>query len=159
MAASSRKTGRTSAAHVVFTRAILGATFKAPGMAADVQELIQTTLLGEAAENAPLAIFVADEDMAYIAVNRRACELLGYTRDELLALKVSDVSANPSSREIYGEMMLRGELRGRGDLVRKDRTKVGIEYWAYSTRVAQMTVYVAFVRPADAGQVGFGTTG
>jgi hypothetical protein len=24
-----------------------------------------------------------------------------------------------------------------------------IEFWAYSTRVAQMTVYVAFIRPLD----------
>jgi PAS domain S-box-containing protein len=149
MAASSRKTGRTSAAQVVFTRAILGATFKAPLMATDVQELIQTTLLGEAAENAPIAILVADEDMSYVAVNRRACELLGYTRDELLARKVSEVSANPLSREVYAKLMLQGELSGTGSLLRKDRTEVPVEYWAYSTRVAQMTVYVGFIRPTN----------
>ena len=127
-------------------------------MAADVQELIQTTLLGEAAENAPIAILVADDEMTYIAVNRRACDLLGYTRDELLALKVSDVSANPLSGEIYAKMMLQGELSGTGNLLRKDRTEVGIEYWAYSTRVAQMTVYVAFVRPTNgAGRNGSAT--
>jgi PAS domain S-box-containing protein len=128
-------------------------------MAADVQELIQTTLLGEAAENAPIAIFVADDDMSYIAVNRRACDLLGYTRDELLALKVSDVSASPLSGEIYAKMMLQGELSGTGNLLRKDRTELGIEYWAYSTRVAQMTVYVAFIRPTNgAGGNGSATT-
>jgi PAS domain S-box-containing protein len=53
-------------------------------MIVDAQDLIQTTLLGEAAENAPLGIFVADDEMGYIAVNRRACELLGYDREELL---------------------------------------------------------------------------
>ena len=34
----------------------------------------------------PMAIFVADDDGRYIAVNAYACELLGYTRDELLEL-------------------------------------------------------------------------
>ena len=116
-------------------------------MSADVQELIQTTLLGEAAENAPIAIFVADDEMGYIAVNRRACDLLGYTRDELLALKVSDVATNPASSERYSEMMLHGELSGEGRIVTKDGRDLEIEYWAYSTRVAQMTVYVAFIRP------------
>jgi PAS domain S-box-containing protein len=127
-------------------------------MAADVQELIQTTLLGEAAENAPIPIFVADEEMRYVAVNRRACDVLGYTREELLGLKVSDVSANPATSEKYSEMMLRGELSGEGSLIRKDGTQVEVEYWAYSTRVAQMTVYVGFVRPTNgAGRNGFAT--
>jgi PAS domain S-box-containing protein len=125
-------------------------------MATDVQELIQTTLLGEAAENAPIAVFVADDEMSFVAVNRRACDLLGYTRDELLALKVFEVSANPQSRELYAKMMLQGELSGTGSLMRKDRTEVAVEYWAYSTRVAQMTVYVGFIRPTNgAGQNGF----
>jgi PAS domain S-box-containing protein len=128
-------------------------------MATDVQELIQTTLLGEAAENAPIAIFVADEEMSYIAVNRRACDLLGYTRDELLSLKVSDVGASPSrSNERYSEMILQGELRGEGAVVRKDGSEVEVEFWAYPTRVAQMTVYVAFVRPTNgAGRNGSAT--
>ncbi|MGH3030714.1 MAG: PAS domain S-box protein [Gaiellaceae bacterium] len=118
-------------------------------MIVDAQDLIQTTLLGEAAENAPLGIFVADEEMAYVAVNRRGCELVGYEREELLSLKVSDISPSPPSQEHYAEMIARGKLSGRGPLLRKDGTEVDVEFWAYSTRVAQMTVYVAFIRPLD----------
>jgi PAS domain S-box-containing protein len=117
-------------------------------MIVDAQDLIQTTLLGEAAENAPLGIFVADDAMAYIAVNRRACELLGYERHELLALRVSDVSPFPPSQEQYAEIVARGELSGTSRLLRKDGTEFDVEFWAMTTRVAQMSVYVAFIRPA-----------
>jgi PAS domain S-box-containing protein len=117
----------------------------------DVHDLIQTTLLGEAVENAPVAVFVADDEMRFIAVNRAACALLGYERDELLALRASDVSRIPSIEERFHELMARGESAGRRTLVRKDGSTVEIEFWATSTKVAQMTVYVAFVKAlADA---------
>jgi PAS domain-containing protein len=45
------------------------------------EALIQTALLGEAIESGPALVFVADEEMRYIAVNRYACESLGYARD------------------------------------------------------------------------------
>lgn len=113
----------------------------------DVHDLIQTTLLGEAVENAPAAVFVADHELQYLAVNRAACVLLGYERDELLALRVSDVSRTPPVEERFRELMARGESAGRRTLVRKDGSEVEIEFWATSTKVAQMTVYIAFVKP------------
>ena len=115
----------------------------------DEHDLIQTALLGEAAENAPLAVFVADDEMRYVAANRAACELVGYEREELLSLKVSDISPFPPAADQYMEMVARGSLSGRARLVRKDGTEFESEFWAYSTRVAQMTVYVSFVRPLD----------
>lgn len=48
--------------------------------------ILQETLLGEAFDNFDGAIFVADERGRYVAVNRRACELTGYSRDELLGM-------------------------------------------------------------------------
>lgn len=115
--------------------------------ATDVYDLIQTSLLGEAVENVPLGIFVADDEMNYVAVNRRACDLLGYTRDELLDMSVSDVSPSPISREMYRDMIAAGDLLGNARLVRKDGEEIDVEFWAYSTRVAQMLVYISFVRP------------
>jgi uncharacterized membrane protein YdjX (TVP38/TMEM64 family) len=53
--------------------------------------LIQSNLLGEALENAQLAVFVADEETRYIAVNSYACRMLGYAREELLDLHVVGV--------------------------------------------------------------------
>jgi PAS domain S-box-containing protein len=116
---------------------------------AHVHGLIQSTLLGEAAENVPLAVFVADEDMNYVAVNPAACELVGYTRKELLTLKVSDVAPDPPLRENWEATLARGRLSGRGPLRRKDGTELAVDFWAYTTRVAQMIVYVAFIRPSE----------
>jgi PAS domain-containing protein len=39
--------------------------------------LIQTALLVEAVEAGPALVFVADEQMRYIAVNQFACQALG----------------------------------------------------------------------------------
>jgi hypothetical protein len=46
-------------------------------------------------------------------------------------------------------MIAHGELTGRSRLLRKDGSEVEIEYWAFSTHVAQMTVFVGFARPLD----------
>ena len=40
----------------------------------------------------------------YIAVNAYACELLGYTRDELLELPLTDVAVNPGAQDDFDEM-------------------------------------------------------
>ena len=111
--------------------------------------LIQPTLLGEAAENVPLAICVADDEMNFVAANPAACELLGYTREELLAAKVSDVAPDPAADENWKTMLARGRLSGQGPMRQKDGTKVDVDFWAYKTRVAQMSVYVAFIRPSE----------
>ena len=69
--------------------------------------LIQTALLGEAIEAGPALVFVADEQMRYIAVNQFACEALGYTREELLALHVRDVARDPRAAAEYDELLAR----------------------------------------------------
>ena len=46
-------------------------------------------------------VFVADENQRYVAVSRAACELLGYTREELLALRVGDVARYPEAEAEY----------------------------------------------------------
>lgn len=48
------------------------------------------TLLNEASDG----IFLTDPSGRYIDVNRKACEMLGYTRAELLALRTTDVLAD-----------------------------------------------------------------
>ena len=44
-------------------------------------------------EQAPDAIFIADGDLRYVEVNERACELSGYSREELLQLDVRSLIA------------------------------------------------------------------
>src|SRR5918996_356706 len=51
---------------------------------------IQTGILGTAVDSAPAAVFVTDEQGRFVAANRFACEMLGYERDELLGMTLSD---------------------------------------------------------------------
>ena len=101
--------------------------------------LIQASLLGEAVDNGPAAVFVADENRRYVAVNRAACELLGYTREELLALRVDDVADTSD----WSQMEQSGRLASTAELKRKDGTTVTFSYVAGETVVAGMPVYVS----------------
>lgn len=105
--------------------------------------LVQASLLGEAIENATAAVFVADDDMRYLAVNRHACELLGYTRAELLALSVPDVARYASAAPEYREVVRAGIREGVARLTRKDGTTIEFRYRATRTTVAGMPVFVS----------------
>ena len=64
----------------------------------DAFEVAQLALLGEAVECLQDAsVFVWDEDRNYVATNQAACELLGKTRDEILRMKVGDMTENRAS--------------------------------------------------------------
>ena len=107
------------------------------------ETLIQTALLGEAIEAGPALVFVADEEMRYIAVNQFACDALGYTRDELLALHVRDVAQEPEAPTQYDEMLARGIRHGTATLTRKDGSTVEFLYRAASTTVAGLAFFVS----------------
>jgi len=104
------------------------------------EPLIQASLLGEAVEHGPAAVFVADEEGRYVAVNQAACALLGYPREELLSLQVTDLVEDTGKWE---EMRQSGRVSGRSSLTCKDGTLVEFTYVAGATVVAGMPVYVA----------------
>jgi len=56
------------------------------------EPLIQASLLGEAIEHGPVAVFVADEHGNYVAVNQAACTMLGYTRIELVGRGMQSIT-------------------------------------------------------------------
>jgi PAS domain S-box-containing protein len=97
--------------------------------------LIQTSLLGEAMEHAPVAVFVADEQGEFVAVNQSACTLLGYERGELLQLCVADVA--PGDRAPDDDVGTRTTT-----LTRKNGSIVGFTYASGATTVAGMPVFV-----------------
>lgn len=110
---------------------------------ATTESLVQAALLGEAVDGAHVAIFVADESMRYVAVNRGACEALGYTRTELLGLRVSDVAVYVDARSEFDEVVREGEGSGSAELTRKDGTTVVFHYRASKSTVAGLPVYVS----------------
>lgn len=81
-------------------------------------------------EMAPDAILVVDREGRYIAANTAACELTGYSLDELLGMRVGDLAV-PEQRAWSAERfdLLRRTGRTRRDriLQRKDGTHVNVE--------------------------------
>jgi PAS domain S-box-containing protein len=111
------------------------------------ETLIQVSLLGEAIDSGPVGVLVADENMRYIAANKFACDLLGYTRAQLLELRVTDVAPSPESPKEYTAMIKRGYLTGTTLLTRADGESVSARYVASKTTVAGMELYVSVLLP------------
>lgn len=109
--------------------------------------LVQASLLGEAVDSADLAILVSDESGRCIAVNRQACTLLGYTREELLALEVGELAPEVDAESCFRRTYAEGETSGVADTVRSDGTKVPVRFWSTPTRVAQMHLLLSLGRP------------
>ena len=84
-------------------------------------EPLQHVLLSDAVDRSPALVFVADDEMRYLAVNNTACEVLGYTRQELLSLRVTDVAVSVEAESLYQEMLSARSQQGDVQL----RTKTG----------------------------------
>jgi PAS domain S-box-containing protein len=113
------------------------------------EPLIQSTLLGEAIDSGPVAVFVADDEARYVAVNQFACDLLGYTRAELLSMRVLDVARYPEAPHEFADVVAHRLEEGRSELVRKDGSTLTIEYRVGETKVAGMTFYVCVGWPVS----------
>ena len=111
------------------------------------EPLIQATLIGEAVDNGPMAIFVADESGRYVAVNTLASDLLGYTRAELLDLTAHDLAPDEPVEANFAQLAHEGSLSGTTVLRHKDGSDVTIEWHASRTTVAGMEFFVSFARP------------
>jgi PAS domain S-box-containing protein len=105
------------------------------------EPLIQASLLGEAVEHGPAAVFVADENGRYVAVNQAACTLVGYSREELLSMRVADIAEDEDDK--WAEMRRTGQVSGTALLACKDGSIVSFNYVAGATIVAGMPVFVS----------------
>lgn len=94
-------------------------------------------------DQTPALIFVADEEMRYFAVNRTACATLGYSRDELLGLRVTDVAVAPDAKPLYEAMVAVGEQLGFTEIITKEGTRLGFHYEAATCTIDGGTYYIA----------------
>lgn len=80
-------------------------------------------------ERAPIGIFEVNEHGDYLDVNQFACEMVGYSRDELLELSVADLApVQDDSEDIpsFAEVRETGEIRTEGVLRRKNGDKIEV---------------------------------
>jgi PAS domain S-box-containing protein len=111
------------------------------------EPLVQSVLLGDAVEHAPVAILVADDEMRYVAANQYACELLGYSREELLEKRITDIARYPEAPEEFKQMVAKRELEGVSTVVRRDGTELKLRYRAREITMAGLAYYVAVSWP------------
>jgi len=75
-----------------------------------------------------LVVFV-DPERRYIDATLRACELIGYRRDELIGLRIDDVSVDPGEvKGQFAKYLLDGEQRGIFLLRHRDGHVVPVRY-------------------------------
>ena len=117
--------------------------------AAVAHDLVQKSLVGEALDTGPVAVFVADDDGKYLAVNAYACEQLGYDREELLLLRVPDVAVNVGAAADYKALQRSGSRSGTTTLRHKDGRELPMYFRACTTTVGGMLLYIGVCWPVD----------
>jgi PAS domain-containing protein len=96
---------------------------------------VQETLLGEAAATAAVGFLVWDDDRRYVAVNKRACELLGCTLEQIIGSRVG--SQTEGGTELVADVVRTQGARGQLTVERFDgHGPVTLEYVSFTTRTA-----------------------
>jgi PAS domain S-box-containing protein len=102
--------------------------------------LVLQALLGEASECAAFGVSVYDDDGRFVAMNDRAAQLLGYSRDELLTHDVADFTTGGIDRSLLLKAQVREGVRR---INRKDGTSVPVAFVVAPTRVATRGFFIS----------------
>ncbi len=79
-------------------------------------------------DNSPVAIFVANAKGEYIDVNNAACEMLGYTKSEILNMSIPDLDKTEGvPLEDFEQLKSTGKYRNERKLQRKDGSLVDVD--------------------------------
>ncbi len=102
------------------------------------------------AENSAEGITIADMDGNYVYVNKRFCEMSGYSRDELLKMTVFDMAAETLSREralsdYRGNDNLSGKVQYY-TLRKKDGTKYHAEITGTNIEINRQNLVLGFIK-------------
>jgi PAS domain S-box-containing protein len=109
-------------------------------MTFDARGAVLETLLVEAIESARMAVCVYDELGRYVTVKDCACQILGYSREELLSHDVGDFTEGGIDRRL---LLTDDHREGVRIVTRKDGTTVPVAFVVTPTRVANLPYFVA----------------
>jgi PAS domain S-box-containing protein len=78
----------------------------------------------------PPAQVEVDSSRRYVSVNDSACELLGYSRGELLAMRIDDISfpSGAHTGHMFTQFLKDGKMRGIYALQRKSGEVIRIQF-------------------------------
>jgi len=94
-------------------------------------------------------VYIVGEDAGFQEVNPAYCNLLGYSREELLTLSIPGVEANESPEVIFRRIeaiKVSGAARFETVHRRKDGTKVDVEISATHIKVKGVGLFLSIVR-------------
>ena len=97
---------------------------------------VQVTLLGEGAEYAEIGVIVWNAERRYVAANPKACELVGTTREQLLASTVGSTNRSAEAKAAIDGILGHVPARGSMSATRPDGTTVELDWLVFPTRVA-----------------------
>jgi PAS domain S-box-containing protein len=94
----------------------------------------------------PPAQVEVDPSRRYISVNDSACELLGYTREEFLALRIDDISfpSGAHVRPMYKQFVRDGKMRGIFALRRKSGEVIRIKFESEQTDGRSIAIWTHY---------------
>ncbi len=97
-------------------------------------------------ENAPDGIFIADEKGEYIEVNKAACEMTGYSEDELLSMSIPDLIPPDSIKDGITHFE-KAKNKGYSSGMTKYQTKDGeVKYWTIEAVKLSDKRYLGFTK-------------
>jgi len=109
----------------------------------------------------PPAEVEVDAARRYVAVNDAACELLGYTRQELLTKTIDDVSF-PSAAHVhpmYARFVEEGSMRGIFALRRKSGDGIMVRFQSEKTGSRSRARWTHYAPIKQANEPEFGHSG
>ncbi len=101
-------------------------------------------------DNAPDGIFVADAQGRYVEANRAACQITGYSEEELLTMSVLDLvppEAQEEARKHFAQVKRTGKASGEFSFIKRDGSR---GYWAVEAVQLSETRFLGFVKDITA---------
>ncbi|MCX5883850.1 MAG: PAS domain S-box protein [Deltaproteobacteria bacterium] len=94
-------------------------------------------------------VYVVDEDGGFLEVNPAYCNLLGYSREEMLTQSIPDVETNKSPEAIFcriAAIKISGYARFETAHRRRDGSMVDVEISATHIKVNDVSLFLSIVR-------------